>query len=647
MDLIAKLLLRARNALLAICCAVVAGVFSASAAADIFLTSLPQRGFRIDGTGSRYVLGIRVSGAGDVNGDGLADMVVSAVPPPESPWDFATGEVYVVFGKRGYSTVDLSGSFDGLLIKAVEPESGMVKVSGAGDFNGDGLADIVIGAPNARVNDQIQAGRAYIVFGRRQPGAVDLNNLGSGGEIISGAQAYSLLGLSVSGAGDVNGDGLSDVLIGAPGAGVDDEGRAYIVLGRRTVGTTGPSVSVISGNSYFDRVGRYVSGAGDVNGDGLSDVIIRGSDIHVIFGTPQPQYVNTAYLSAERGVTIEEGGGFRSFFFSSVSGLGDINGDGYSDFAVTSPLWNGELGDEVGTCFIFWGGDLPPVLDSTAFPDHGFRLEGTVPNGRACTEIAGAGDFNGDGLAEFIIGTESYYYPEEEANAFLVNGTTSAITRPLSWIRTYGTLVRGEAQGGDGAGRRVSAAGDVNGDGLSDFLVSASATDTSNGENSGRVYVVFSDATPPAVSTYRSFALPGNFPVTPVGVPGDGSGFSTPDSRAWIGFADGQTANGGASQQTVTITRMQDPLAGTVATVNWNIVTDRIGFTEARVKFRYLDEEIRIDNEAHLSLAIRDGSIYRFVRTGLDTATNTIEASVTELGAFVLVDGLLFGDGFE
>jgi hypothetical protein len=270
-------------------------------------------GFRISGVTRADLSGSAVSAAGDVNGDGVDDVVIGA--PGAGPNGPATGASYVVFGG---ASVGHSGNLN---LSALDGTSGFkisdvavggnagTAVSAARDVNGDGVDDVIIGAPFASPNGTNNSGASYVVFGGAGVGTggnFSLSTLnGTNGFRLSGVAVADFSGVAVSEAGDVNGDGVADLLIGA-GGGVLFYGASYVVFGGAGVGSGGNlNLSDLDGTNGFKLSGVFrgdlaqvVSGAGDINGDGLDDVLIGapGADpngsssgtSYVVFGRLAP-----------------------------------------------------------------------------------------------------------------------------------------------------------------------------------------------------------------------------------------------------------------------------------------------------------------------------------------------------------------------
>ena len=294
---------------LAISIALATGAVYANFAPQLELSDLNgANGIVINGSSARAEAGTSVSAAGDINGDGIDDLIIGA--PYATTAENYAGASYVLFGSNQglpspLNLSELNGS-NGFAINGSSTYgySG-TSVSAAGDINGDGIDDLVIGAPGASPIENY-SGASYVVFGSGQPwaGSLNLSSLdGSNGFVLNGVSAYDESGTSVSAAGDINGDGIDDLVIGAPYAGA---GASYVVFGSEGPWTGSLNLSSLDGSNGFvingvtigDSMGGAVSTAGDINGDGIDDLVIGAifagavgnytGAAYVVFGSRQP-----------------------------------------------------------------------------------------------------------------------------------------------------------------------------------------------------------------------------------------------------------------------------------------------------------------------------------------------------------------------
>ena len=289
-------------------------------------------------------------------------------------------------------TVDLLTEANVTLNGAAAGDYSGWSVASAGDVNGDGLADVIVGASDADPSSRTNAGSSYVIYGTASPSNVNLASLGSSGFRIDGAAAGDGSGSSVASAGDVNGDGRADLIVGAPRA--------------------DPSSRTDAGSSY------------------------------VIYGTASPSNVDLASLGSSGfridGATRYDGMG------NSVAPVGDINGDGRADVIVGARYADPSLRDDAGSSSVIYGKASPSNVDLASLGSSGFRIDGAAAGDQSGRSVASAGDVNGDGRPDVIVGAP-FADPSSRTDAgssYVIYGFPAAsVSYPGAITATVGTPI--------------------------------------------------------------------------------------------------------------------------------------------------------------------------------------------------------------
>lgn len=399
---------------------------------SINLSSLNgMNGFRLDGKARADSFGGSVSNAGDVNGDGIDDVIVGAYGA--DPNKSHSGSSYVVFGKAsGFNaTIKLSGldGSSGFRLDGVSKDDHSGRsVSNAGDVNGDGFDDVIVGAFNADPNEGY-TGSSYAIFGKASnfDSKINLSNLnGSNGFRLDGSE-FDFSGESVSSAGDINGDGFDDLTVSAAQADPNgvDSGSSYVVFGKASGFEAAINLSTLNGingfrldgEKQFDFSGYSVSNAGDINGDGFDDVIIgaaladpngeNSGSSYVVFGkaTSFDTTMNLSVLNGKNGFRIDGEEGDNSG--DSVSNAGDVNGDGFDDVIIGAGQADDSNRENSGSSYVVFGKatSFEATMNlATLNGSEGFRLVGVREFDFLGDSVSSAGDINHDGFDDLIVG---------------------------------------------------------------------------------------------------------------------------------------------------------------------------------------------------------------------------------------------------
>jgi hypothetical protein len=493
------------------CLIIFIGIFLVNYSISISQQSLtPTSSFL--GTHNHERVGYHLHTAGDVNGDGYDDFLIGTFHNETN--GFNSGAAYLILGNSTANwgnDISLSNA-DARFIGQQEYDAVGYFLGGAGDINGDGFSDMIIGAPAGDDLVPEYPGHVYLVFGKSNPDWGSYFELPSNADAsFDGENQQDLAGLSVAFIGDINSDGYDDIICGAPfnDYGANDAGKAYLILGKANGWQRGLNLNKADASFYgsYDSglVGYGVDGVGDVNGDDIPDFAIgaRGEGkVYLFFGRKSVNWGKNYDINRADVIFVSEQDG--NYTGWRVSGAGDVNKDNHDDFLIGAPYHDQNENEDskvylVGKVYLILGRSSGW---KTNLSEADASYYGEAYDDEAGWDTQGAGDVDGDGYNDFLIG--AWYNDSNGKNSgkmYLIRGKPSGWQRNVSLSQVQDYFIGEHA--GDYAGYSCSNAGDVNGDGLSDIITSASYYSEFY-KCGGKIYIFVSENAQPAAITIIS-----------------------------------------------------------------------------------------------------------------------------------------------
>ena len=425
----------------------------------------------LSGVNTLDLAGYSVAGAGDLNSDGFSDILVGARLEDSGGKD--AGIAYVIYGP----VEDMSlADADVKLTGASAGDYAGIQVDGNEDVDGDGNLDVLVGALNLVNGSGGVSGGAYVVYG-----PVEDMSLADADVVLLGEADGDDAGRAVAMAGDVDGDGLSEILVGARNNSTSSTsaGVAYLVSGGTPSGDLGTSGVMIQGAAQGDAAGYSLGPAGDIDGDGLADILVGayradqkalnvGASYVLRGGGALSGLTTGASLSLTDADAVVFGESEKDQTGAALSTAGDVDGDGYEDLLLGSHYYDSKTAEDVGIAYLMLGSLSGTVQVTDAHASLVGDSAGDAA-GRSVTSL----DFNADGRSDLLIGAKEVDAGATDAGAaYLFLGPVSGA---LSMSDANGAFIG--AVENNQTGTSVSAAGDVNGDGSEDILLGGASAD--------------------------------------------------------------------------------------------------------------------------------------------------------------------------
>jgi len=427
-----------------------------------------------------------IAGVGDLNGDGIAEVMVGGPGSDDKAID--AGRVFVAIGlAAGVPSFTLSDPVDTIIVDGILANDLLGATVGTiSDLNGDLKPELLMGAP-LMDRGGTDRGAGFVIWSPAAGDGIDIGDpatAGGGGYMIRGEANGDRAGTTMAAITDLNGDGKAEVLIGAIGsdAAGADAGAAYVVYGKATDSgialanvTAGTGGFRITGEAAGDQAGSAIASVGDLNGDGLVEIVVGaygndagGADagaVYVVFGKATTTGISLATIAAGTGGYRIKGGTAGAHIGSAVASLGDINGDGRGDLLIGAPGAN--------EAYVVFGqaGTTEINLATVATGVGGYRIVAEHAGDLTALSVAGGADYNRDGILDLVIGASHNNEGGTNAGAvYLVWGGASG-TVDLSLVATGLGGVKIVGKAGSLAGSSVAVQSDMNGDGAPEVLI--------------------------------------------------------------------------------------------------------------------------------------------------------------------------------